>query len=458
MPIATLRPKRSFRVGRVRGYLRGDVWYLCYHENGVRRRPRVGPDFEQARTLAAQTNGQLETGACPVLSFQPLSVHDLRQRWLDHHEHVLRSSVATIRRYRAATAHLLNFMDGGDSARLASRFSPVDAQEFVKHLRTVEVAANGRRGCAKRRLMDKGVRYILESCRAMFGYAARQRHLSPYAPNPFSAIRIDRIPVEDAKPILLLTAEQERQFLTACDDWQFPVFLTLMLTGLRPGELCHLLVNDVDLEGDAPMLQVRNKPKLGWQVKTRSERQVPLLPELAAVLKLVVGRRCNGPVFTRSGVRKTEHRREAELESALLAQGAEEESRLRRPLDRAERLALARSLWWEMGAVREDRLRGEFISVATKIGLAQVTMPKLLRHLFATSLQDANVDPLIRNRLMGHVPENSREAGGGLAMTAAYTHCRPETIRRQLEAALGERPAVAAVKEWLARHSAVLPA
>ena len=55
----------SFRVGQVQAYLRGQVWYLCYHENGKRRRPRVGPDREAARQLAAQTNAQLEVGARP---------------------------------------------------------------------------------------------------------------------------------------------------------------------------------------------------------------------------------------------------------------------------------------------------------------------------------------------------------------------------------------------------------
>ena len=44
----------SFRVGRVRAYLRGRVWYLCYHENGQRRQPRVGPDKEAARQMAAE--------------------------------------------------------------------------------------------------------------------------------------------------------------------------------------------------------------------------------------------------------------------------------------------------------------------------------------------------------------------------------------------------------------------
>ena len=134
---------------------------------------------------------------------------------------------------------------------------------------------------------------------------------------------------------------------------------------------------------------------------------------MAAVLKFIVGTRRHGTVFTRPSIRNTDRRCDAEIAAALVAQVSEEEHRLRRPLDRAERLAVARSLWWEIGAVREDRLRGEFIATMAKLGLSHLTMPKMLRHLFATCLQDANVDPLIRNRLMGHVPANAREAAPG---------------------------------------------
>jgi hypothetical protein len=46
----------------------------------------------------------------------------------------------------------------------------------------------------------------------------------------------------------VFTAAQERDFLEACDDWQLPLFLTPMLTSLRPGEACHLLLpTDLDL-------------------------------------------------------------------------------------------------------------------------------------------------------------------------------------------------------------------
>ena len=56
---------RTFRVGRVRAFLRGRVWYLCYHENGKRHQPRVGPDRQLANQMAAEINAQL--GVCPRL-------------------------------------------------------------------------------------------------------------------------------------------------------------------------------------------------------------------------------------------------------------------------------------------------------------------------------------------------------------------------------------------------------
>jgi hypothetical protein len=87
------------------------------------------------------------------------------------------------------------------------------------------------------------------------------------------------------------------------------------------------------------------------------------------------------------------------------------------------------------------------------IGLPDCTAPKLLRHQFATALQEGRVDPLIRNELMGHVAPGGRTAGYGLAMTAVYTHTRPETCRRQLQAALAVRPAAAVARAWLERRA-----
>lgn len=69
----------SFRIGRVRVYLRGSVWYLCYHEHGWRRQPRVGPDKEAARQMAAEINAQLEVGVPSAHGFEPTSILEVRR-------------------------------------------------------------------------------------------------------------------------------------------------------------------------------------------------------------------------------------------------------------------------------------------------------------------------------------------------------------------------------------------
>ena len=449
----------TFRVGRVSAQLRGRIWYLCYHQDGRRYRPRVGPDRQAARQLAAQVNAQLEVHAPTALSYEPIAIPALREQWLSHHEHVLRSSVATVRRYRAATHHLIAFVEKASPPRLASHFQPRHAEAFATHLRGIQVAPNGHVNAGRRPLRDKGIKFILETCRAMFNYAAKRRHLSPYAENPFTAIEIDRIPIEDARPFAGFTEHQEREFLDRCDDWQFPVFLTLLLTGLRPGELTHLLLPD-DLDMSSGWLWIRNKPDLGWQVKTRNERRIPLVPELIEVLRAVNGTRQGGTVFLRRRFRRDDapplvNCTRLGLQEELATRLTAAETRRGQALTRSERQQAAATVWRDLGLVKADRIRLEFMRITESLGLPKVTAPKTLRHMFATCLQDANVDPLIRNQLMGHAPAGAGTASGGLGMTGVYTHTRPETVRRQLENALRASPAVLAARQWLARRTTV---
>jgi integrase len=441
--------KDLFRVGDVCCYLRGRVWYMRYHENGRRRQVRAGKDRDAVRRLASEINTQLEFGNAATTSFEPISITDLRDRWLEHHEHVLRSSVATIKRYRTATRHLIGFIENGAAPKRASNFSSVHAEQFVHYLRKLKVSPNGHANAKRRTLRDAGLKYILEVCRSLFNFAVKRRHLPPYGDNPFSLIDIDRIPVEDAKPFIDIPPEVQQSLLRACDAWAYPIFATLMLTGLRPGELTHLLLPD-NLDLNEGWLHVRNKLDLGWQVKTRNERSIPLPPELVAVLRRQVGKRDTGPVFvrpaclkqpavlsghTRAALQSELHRR---VEETPIEDGVSE---------RDHRDRQARFLWRDMGAIKPEKIREAFMRLTAQVGLPGVTTPKTLRHLFATTLQDANVDPLIRNQLMGHTAGGAPSSRGGLGMTSVYTHTRPETLRRQLIDALADHPAMEVLRE-----------
>lgn len=441
---------KSFRIGKVRGYRRGSVWYLCYHEQGKRHRPRVGQELGSARQMAAQINAQLETNIPAALSFQPLSILELRQRWLENHESVLRSSIQTIHRYRTATEHLVNFLNLRP-VRNSSLFHVTHAEEFVAYLRTLKVSSNGHKNTALRPLMDKGIKFILECCRALFSYGAKRRHLSPYATNPFTELELSKIPVETQRPIKLFTPYQERDFLESCNRWQFPIFLTLLMTGLRSGEVCHLLLpDDVDLhEG---LLHVRNKPLLFWKVKTRNERSIPLHPVLVKVLTMHIQTRRYGPAFLRRAYSadqiptyaRTLNSLENELSERIKCRLTEQNE-----VSRSAKRKIANGLWQSIGTLDEDRIRRQFIRLTRQMGLTDYSSPKMLRHLFATALQQGRVDPLVRNELMGHVVSGSRSPGHGLAMTAVYTHTNLETKRNQLFEALEMTPAVIVAQRWL---------
>jgi integrase len=288
-------------------------------------------------------------------------------------------------------------------------------------------------------------------------YAKRQRHLPPYCENPFATLGIGSIPIEDAKPTVVFTGDEERALLESSDDWLFPIMLTLIQTGMRPRELVHLLLpDDIDLEDG--WIHIHNKRQLGWMVKTRRERSIPITPELVRVLTPVIGSRNAGPVFRQRRCQNghtplldgwNRNRIEAEL-----VHHAEAIQEIAPDLStRKARKQAANTIWRDLGAVKYDYLRNQFVRLMKKIDRPDITTIKTCRHNFATCLQDANVDPLIRNELLGHSP-------AGLGMTTRYTQTRPETKKRQLLAALLESPSSRFVRDhgsWAIEEAEFIP-
>jgi integrase len=185
-------------------------------------------------------------------------------------------------------------------------------------------------------------------------------------------------------------------------------------------------------------LNVRSRPALGWRVKTGRNRAVPLVDELTGVLRGLVAGRTGGPVFLRRQFDPSETPAGMKNETALLAIYAQrlatKAEELSRAPTRIEQARIARGVWRDAGALKADQVRTSFIRAARKAGLEAASCPKSWRHTFATLLQDANVDPLIRQLTLGHQP--SFPAEGALGMTSVYTHSRLETQKREIIRAL----------------------
>ncbi len=447
MKTLTLKKRRGrSRVGQVSLYAHHGAWWIYYREDGVVRRRRIGADYENARRVAAEINSQLTSARPTLFSFVPVSIEELVRRWLDHHEMGRNSSLATIRRYRAATQHLLNFAGIRGSTIGGHEIAP-DA--FVRYLRTIRVSSNGHSNTTKRPLRENGIRFILESCRSLYSFAASRSLLPPHFNNPFINLMRETSGPADGKPIKVLTPVQAARFLDTCDDWQFSVFFALATLGLRPGELTHLLAEDFDHAGG--WIHIRNRSSLGWQVKTRRPRAVPVFDEQTAFFRRMLGSRQSGVMFLRrrffrEGKAPLAGLPAERLNAVLEEKIANHSRQIKRETTRWERQQIARMVWRDAGAIRDCRIRTEFMKVTRRIGMSDVTTPKSWRHSFATLLQDANVDLLIRQQVMGHAPMAGC-ATPGLGMTAVYTHTRPETYRREIRRALDLMPDVLRLSE-----------
>ena len=428
--MARKRPRLSARqrIGKVSLYLHGGSWWLYYREHGKTVRKRIGADKAEAEKAAAQINHQVASKEPTLLSFVPIEVTELRKRFLEYHENILQSSLGTVERYRTVTLHLIRFVEQNCPNAKAHE---IDPEQFVGFLRTQRVASNGRKAAPQRRMSGKGLSFTLQTCRTMFNYGLKRRHFPPYVGNPFAELPVDRMKIEDAKPIFVLTQELEYQTLSKASDWEFPLHFVAAKTGLRVGELGHLLIEDLDL--DQGWLRVTNKVDLGWRIKTGQERLIPLLPEVVNVLKKVIGERNGGPVFQRLKFKPVvPDQNIAWMKKELEALVRRHEGTLTRKAE-AE---YAERVWQRAGYVKNDLIRRSFIRLMRAIGHAESTCAKSWRHTFATLLQDSNVDPLIRQQVMGHSPS----VKGSLGMTVKYTHTRPETLRRQVEDALRAWP------------------
>lgn len=128
------------RVGCVSVYRRSQQYWIYYRQGRQIRRP-AGTCRDAALSLAARINAQLSEGAPTEVAFRPIPLDQLVTRWLDQHEHVRRSSLRTVQRYRTAVGHLLDFVKTQGTFVRPDRSSLEMAEDLVRYRRVAVNAA-----------------------------------------------------------------------------------------------------------------------------------------------------------------------------------------------------------------------------------------------------------------------------------------------------------------------------
>lgn len=148
-------------------------------------------------------------------------------------------------------------------------------------------------------VMPRTINYELRVLGTLFRWSVRRNLLFV---DPSSGVERFRVP-KRALP-KFLTTDQLKKLFARCNESERRLFMSILLTGMRKGEIEHLTWPDVSFE--LGVILIQPKPQWNWKPKT-DERVIPISPQLRSILQAqFASRRSDTLVFpNRDGNRDT---------------------------------------------------------------------------------------------------------------------------------------------------------
>ena len=336
--------------------------------------------------------------------------------------------VATARRYESALRHYENFTEQArldPAQRYAAGVNRDFQLQFASYLNDLDVQPNGRGNSTS---PMKSQAFVVDVVRSMFEWAAdpeRGSLLPQGFRNPFA------LPTRSSRQVAVdplrppdITVSMAVDFLAASDAFQLAVFTTMLLFGLRPGEVGWLFFEHVQND----WLSVPNIAELDYTTKGRRDKRFPLVDCLRR-LWLSKGPASKGLIYANRAA--SEGRRMPPLAGLALGALADEfRRRSHAPgyAGAAQRRRTRDQLMRDAGQLGYDHIEDEFRQLATRLEWPPAATLKDFRHLFSTGLQNSGMPEYYRRYLMGHA--------FGKAPIVAYTHLTEDKIREHYQRAL----------------------
>ena len=126
------------------------------------------------------------------------------------------------------------------------------------------------------KVSPRTINYELRALFTLFQWAVKRNRLFL---NPAATVERFRLP----KRVMpkFLTSEELKKFFEACNEDDRRLFMSIVLTGMRKGEVEHLCWSDVNFELGVVFIQ--EKPDMNWKPKS-DERLIPISPMLRVLL------------------------------------------------------------------------------------------------------------------------------------------------------------------------------
>ena len=393
----TVFPEGIRGPAKVRIYRRQEHFVLQWWDPAAKTNlsDRVDGDLVSAISRARQIEERvIHFKASGQVSHRRLHHHELVEAFvadLQQRANAEEVDPATVLRYESALAHYLAFCQQPAITKEFPNAAGVNREfrlKLVAFLAQRQVTSNGRAQAEPRPM--KGQDFILDTVRALFEWAAdaERGHLLPEGfRNPFlrvskatAVLRGDPLAEPD------ITLGMAIDFINACDPFQLRLFAPMLLFGLRAAEPCYLFAEYLE-QG---WLRVPCNPDLGYLTKGRREKRFPLLEDLQPLWQDRRSCGSHGLLYERRAV--CEGKDHAPLRGISLAKMIAEFQRRcgnESSLSAAKRQEIRNRLLWEAGGITYDHVQGEFERLARRLKWSRRATLKDLRHLFATTMNNA---------------------------------------------------------------------
>jgi integrase len=254
-------------------------YFVEWYDGRNRRRERAGDSPSQAleaqRRKRNELIGELVSGASrvesPNVTRIGTTVADAASLFAEHVRTHSPSKPRTLERYQEVLAHFQRILPNKKYLETITR-SDIDDYKVARSRETV--------GPLSRPVSPATVNFEVTVLKTFFYYLIRERGITMENPCARSKpLRAERERLKRRPPTY--TETETDSILAACNEVDRAIFATLLLTGLRKGELGHLAWSDVDLQGAT----LRITAKDGFAPKDYEEREIPLPPDLVRILR-----------------------------------------------------------------------------------------------------------------------------------------------------------------------------
>lgn len=311
----------------------GRNWQIDTCRNGVRIRKIVGPSKRLALEVLADIEGRMVRGEHGIGRRDAL-ISEIFKRFLDHAD--ARLSPRSVRRYQNVVERFTEFLTSRPRTKRGSHLDPGVIEQFRQE-----------RLQSPRPPKTKSMNFEIKALRTIFNCAKQWGLIDR---NPTEGVKTQR--VTDARPLRFLSDEECRRLLEESPDDMRAIILGFLMTGMRRGELEHLVWDDIDF--GARIIRIRHKPD--WRPKSH-EREIPISPDLEGLLKNLKLQRSSAHeyVFTLEG----------------------------RP-------------------AFDGDIRKRLVRIARRAGVKSLTSIHSLRHTFGSALARSGVALPVVQQLLGH--------------------------------------------------------